>query len=116
MAASELHSFMIKFLNLWKSGKEANLNVESRAGHIYVNLKADLGSQQSPQEHPPRSHHRPGPSRVRCRERREAARLTAVGPGLTTAKEFTAAEEATVDDQEASAAESDTNPEASEET
>ena len=81
--------------------------MKTRAGHLHVNLKADLGSQHSPQEHPLRSHNRPGPGRLCRRERREAASRAAVDPDadLATSREDTVAEQATVDDETAIAVE-----------
>ena len=41
----ELNSFVGKFVNLWQTGKNATLKLESRAGQASVNLQLDLGHQ-----------------------------------------------------------------------
>ena len=41
----ELNSFVGKFVNLWQTGKNATLKLESRAGQASVNLQLDLGNQ-----------------------------------------------------------------------
>ena len=71
----EFHSFVTKFVNLWKNGFEASLCVNSKAGDANINLQVGLGQAQLPED----LHHQrqPGPSRVRRRERRADARLKA---------------------------------------
>ena len=71
MGGAELDSFYVKFKTLWKSGLDACLTVESKAGKAWVNLKVGLGETQ-PQQH----HHHPRntPAQQRRRERRAAAR------------------------------------------
>ena len=43
MAYAELDSFIIKLKHLWHFGVNASLNVETREGKAFVNLKAELG-------------------------------------------------------------------------
>ena len=43
MEFCELDSFVKKFVSLWRSGCEANLQVQSRTGNAYVNLQLGLG-------------------------------------------------------------------------
>ena len=73
---SELDQFIRKFVSLWKSGWEASLHMESRAGKAFVNLQLGLGQAQ---QHSGKSDHvgvhRGGsPSKQRRRDRREADR------------------------------------------
>ena len=77
----ELHSFVGKFVNLWKNGFEASLHVDSKAGKATVNLQVGLGEAL-----PVRTS---GPSRIRRRQRRADARRTA---------EEASAEEATAEE------------------
>ena len=73
----ELHSFVSKFLNLWSSGKNARLVVETQAGQATINLQLELGLPHN--HHHPQEHHekRVSPSRLRRRARREQARAEA---------------------------------------
>ena len=41
--ASELDSFVRKFVNLWKAGSHAKLHVETLDGDAFVNLQVGLG-------------------------------------------------------------------------
>ena len=61
----ELQSFVNKFVNLWKSGFEAKLNVEAQAGQACVSIQLGLGTL-----HQPPYFRRPAPSRLRRRARR----------------------------------------------
>ena len=95
-AHHELFNFVNKFLYLWKSGFEANLHVEAQNGQAFVNLQAGLGSfYQVPQKHLNRR--KPGPSRLRRRQRRAAARQAA--------EEVPATEEEVVTEEETNTAE-----------
>ena len=77
MGFLELDSFVKKFVSLWRSGCEANLQVQSRAGNAYVNLQLGLG-QADVHVHPPAAgdggRRGGGPARQRRRTRREAER------------------------------------------
>ena len=42
MANQELNSFILKFKNLWKSGRNANLTIKSIAGKAHVSLNVEL--------------------------------------------------------------------------
>ena len=66
--ASELFG---KFKELWHAGKNARLSMECYAGQAWLSLHIHLHQQPPPQPHLQR---RQGPSRLRRRERREAAR------------------------------------------
>ena len=68
--ASELDSFVRKFVNLWKAGSHAKLHVETLDGDAFVNLQVGLG--HALPEHG--GHHGGGPSKQRRRIRRAAAR------------------------------------------
>ena len=80
MTGSELDSFIFKFKQLWYSGLDAHLDVDTHAGQAWVGLRVGLG-------HAPGSllHHQPpqdishtakkeSPSRQRRRARRAAFR------------------------------------------
>ena len=77
MGFCELDSFVKKFVSLWRSGCEANLQVQSRTGNAYVNLQLGLG-QADVHVHPPAAgdggRRGGGPARQRRRTRREAER------------------------------------------
>ena len=73
----EVESFIVKFRNLWKAGRNVNLIIEANAGKAAVSLRvADLeGPPQVPGQFfcPPRRS-RNGPAQQRRREKRAAAR------------------------------------------
>ena len=76
MARAEMHNFNFKFMQLWNAGHDARLTVECRDGKSTINLQLTLG------EPPPACHvrpqpRRPGPSRLRRRERCAEARTAA---------------------------------------
>ena len=80
----QLHSFVGKILSLRYAGLDANLNLESKAGQVFVNLQVGLGpTQPQPQRPQPQpqpqspTHHFPGPARIRRRQRRADARRAA---------------------------------------
>ena len=67
----ELNSFMLKFMNLWASGSNATLTIETHAGEACASLRVGLG------QHPVKEKKRPfevkkkvSPSRQRRRARR----------------------------------------------
>ena len=75
MYPSELDSFIVKLKNLWKSGYDAHLNVETHAGEAWVNLHARLGLAPFPWPlQPQNQRNQNSPSRQRCRARRASAR------------------------------------------
>ena len=96
--AVELDSFFIKFKNLWASGHEAKLAVNSRNGKLWMNLQVGL---QSPQPQPGgfARHQGQGEGNARQRRniRRAAARAANVAEEVTKAEkvEDAAAEVAT---------------------
>ena len=68
---AEVNSFVGKFVNLWKSGSDATLQLETHAGQACVTLRLGLG------EHPHQLHQyrkKVSPSKQRRHERRAAAR------------------------------------------
>ena len=68
---------MSKFLNLWSSGKNARLVVETQAGQATINLQLELGLPHN-HHHPQENHEkRVSPSRLRRQARREQARAEA---------------------------------------
>ena len=78
MTEIELFEFVAKFNNLLNAGKKARLVIECENSQAYVNLEVKLGhSHQHHGERHFRRDQRAGPSRLRRRERREQARLTA---------------------------------------
>ena len=77
MALSELDSFLLKFKCLWKTGYDAHLDFDTKAGEAWVGLRVRLGRVHGPLEQlfpKPQTRSRNGPSRQRRRERRAAAR------------------------------------------
>ena len=50
MAALEMDSFLLKFKNLWKYGKNANLTIKSCAGKAEIVLSVELGEPDQPQQ------------------------------------------------------------------
>ena len=65
---SEVNSFVGKFVNLWKAGRDASLQLETHAGQACVVLRVGLG------EHPHQQPHKKvSPARERRRKRRAAA-------------------------------------------
>ena len=86
-ASTELSSFVTKFYNLWSYGKCARLSVECEAGQAYMNLQLRL-----PGPHPDQQHghapQRPGPPRLRRRERPDQAQELAAAKAATQPKEM----------------------------
>ena len=74
----EFESFVGKFVNLWQSGREATLQVNSQAGEATVSLKVKLGQALPLHDHHQQQHQRQhGPSRLRRKQRRADARKSA---------------------------------------
>ena len=76
MALSELDTFVLKFKQLWKSGQDAHLDLESHAGKAWVGLRLRLGEEPGPSQKPsklPKA--TSSPSRDRRRLRRAAERV-----------------------------------------
>ena len=71
----EINSFVTKFQQLWKAGRDAHMDFETHAGKAWVNLRLGLG--EYPSDSIVKQHHlkRLSPSRLRRRERRAADRL-----------------------------------------
>jgi hypothetical protein len=58
---SEVNSFVGKFFNLWKCGRDATMQLETQAGQACVTSRHGLG------EHPHQQHRKNvSPSRQRC--------------------------------------------------
>ena len=72
----EISDFVTKFHNLLNAGRKARILIECENGQAYVNLEVKLGSQDCREQHFRRGRGA-GPSRLRRRERRKMARLTA---------------------------------------
>ena len=65
----ELDTFVTKFKQLWRSGHDAHLDIESKAGKAWVGIRLCLA--EEPDFNFPKT---PSPSRERRRKRREATR------------------------------------------
>jgi hypothetical protein len=65
----ELDSFVGKFINIWQSGHDASLQIQTSAGKVQVTLQADLGEAPPPRA-PPKAVV-PGPAHL-CRSQRRA--------------------------------------------
>jgi hypothetical protein len=77
MANQELNSFILKFKNLWRAGKNANLTIKSIAGKAHVSLNVELDDNPADldqHQHGNGNGSRNGPARQRRRLRRAAAR------------------------------------------
>ena len=105
MAHIEIDSFVSKFKHLWNLGLDANLNIESKAGKAFIQLKVGLGCPPPPQHHPQQQfqpHRHVGPARHRRRERREVARAQQQHETvLNTVQEAAATVEVVAADREA---------------
>ena len=87
---SELDTFVFKFRNLWRAGRNARLYVEANAGKANVSLHLDLGD-SPPQTGPPQGphhHKRNSPSQQRRRERRAELRLASKAGAQEKAEEL----------------------------
>ena len=71
MDAKELDSFVDKFKQLWRSGLNAHLDIDTCAGQAWVGLRVRLGQAQAVES--PSRRTRDGPARQRRRARRAAA-------------------------------------------
>ena len=84
-AVQEVHSFVTKFLNLSKSGKNAELSLKCKDGKTVINLQldfefypSDVSTFTPPPPYPPRRiFPGPSPSRIRRSARRARARADA---------------------------------------
>ena len=85
---AEVNSFIGKFVNLWQSGRDACLQLETQAGQACVTLRLGLG------DHPRHHLQKVSPSRQRRRVRRAESRLASAEKVKATEKKATAAEEA----------------------
>ena len=80
MDYSEVDSFISKFKHLWQLGLKAHLDLDTKAGQVWVGLHVHLGHAPGPlykQEHfvlHPRRSTRNSPSRLRRRARRAAVK------------------------------------------
>ena len=92
----ELTSLLRKFVNLWQSGCDAKLDIESKAGNAYVTLSVGLGNVLPGHHHGHVGHHRGGgPARQRRKERRDLERRTAAAAAVAeNVQTFKDAEEA----------------------
>ena len=78
MAGHEVWSFINKFCNLCKIGKNASLLLKSHECKVVINLQLDLDVPIPPPAppQPPNKNH-PSPSRIRRTQRRARARAEA---------------------------------------
>ena len=95
--AVELDSFFTKFKNLWASGHEATLTVNSRNGKVWMNLHVGL---QCPQPHHGGHAHHQGQGNARQRRniRRAAARAATVTEEVTRTSNIEEKDDAIVED------------------
>lgn len=77
----ELDSFLRKFVNLWQSGYDAKLNIESEGGRVFVNLRVGLEDGHLGDHGHVVRHRGGGPAQQRRRSRREAERQEASAAG-----------------------------------
>ena len=73
-ASTELDNFIQKFRQLWSAGHSAHLDIGTHAGQAWVGLRVELGASETFIPHPPPKSRKSGPSRIRRRNRRAAAR------------------------------------------
>ena len=75
---TELDTSVKKFHQLWKTGQNAHLDLESHAGVAWVGLRVQLGHAPGPQHHQVHPQfsdkNKESPSRLRRRARRAAKR------------------------------------------
>ena len=74
---NEVFNFVNKFLDLSRTGKNANLSLQCQDGRVVLNLQLQLPTYPPPQYHPRQPSHpypRASPSRVRRSLRRADAR------------------------------------------
>ena len=65
MVQIELGSFVLKFKNLWRSGRNATLSAKYNAGKAKVHLNVELGNAPPMVSHSYLSRSRDGPARQR---------------------------------------------------
>ena len=68
----EVNSFVVKFMSLWQTGRDACLQIETQYGKAFVNLRLGLGEHPHHQQH---HHQKESPAKQRRREKRAAERL-----------------------------------------
>ena len=101
---SEVNSFVVKFMNLWHTGRDACLRLETQAGEACVTLRLGLGKHPHQQQ----LNKKVSPSRERRRDRRAAARLVSaenVEPNANLEKAEEAFDEEHATENDASAKE-----------
>ena len=76
MATTELDTFVHKFKQLWKSGLDAHLDIDTHGGEAWVGLRLRLSHAPGPHHHFPNQPRRTrnGPAQQRRRARRAALR------------------------------------------
>ena len=81
----EMSSFLFKFQNICRAGKDANLLFTSKNGKTIVNLSVELECLSHPSRQPPfhPQKHRNGPSCERRRQKRAEARKNEAEQALT---------------------------------
>ena len=88
MVSSELDSFIFKFKQLWHSGKDAHIDIETHAGQAWVGLGARLGHAPGPLHHQPHSTPLPRKNDSPSRQRRRAALVAAKKEAEEAPKEY----------------------------
>jgi hypothetical protein len=71
---NKLDSFFLQFKHLWRSGQDAHLDLECRAGQAWVGIRVRLGQEPGLQQTPKKQRNRDTQSRQRRQARRAAAR------------------------------------------
>ena len=71
MTDAAMKELFSKFQHFWRSGKKAHLSVECHAGEAWLQLRVHL---PQPHQQHRQNQRKPGPSRLRRRARRAAAR------------------------------------------
>ena len=91
MTDTTMKELFTKFQQFWRSGTDAHLSLECKAGQAWLHLHVHL-----PQPHHPTHLQRkpPGPSRLRRRARREQARIAAAE---NASAEYASSENATAE-------------------
>ena len=73
----QINSFVGKFINLWQSGLDASIQIQTSAGKAQETLQAGLGEAPPSVHHAPPQPSVPGLARLRRRQRRADARIAA---------------------------------------
>ena len=106
--ACEQDSFVFKFKNLWKSGKNASLTIESNAGKVSVALRVDDLCAPHPHHHVQQERRsRNGAAQQRRREKRLAARQASAQGAAAGGESESVVEEAMINKKDKVVSEKD---------